>query len=140
MQRSTKRRAWFGRSGERPEDVLGVHALARTSEVYQKVRGAILARQPLSGFHLGRWTMIYPHALGAVGKYPYVLCFGYLDDTSLAGSPEGARPHWYWLPVAHLSHLNAETGPWRSAPAYTQPRLTGFQPDVVVAETQAQPA
>ena len=151
MQCLSKYQAWSSRSAEppgeaRPEgcdlpkDQRRFQAFASASEVYQTIRDAILARQPLSGFQLGRWTIIYPHALGTVGKEPYVLCFGQLDETDFASSPWRTRPQWYWLPIAHLSHLTVEVGPWRSAPAYTQPRLTGFQLDVVVPEIESPPA
>lgn len=88
------------------------------SPVYQLLRQALLARQPLSAVYDSHYREFCPHVIGLKEGHENVLVYQFGGSSSTPLSQHG---DWRCFRVAKIQTLNPLDGPWRTGNKAGQP-------------------
>jgi hypothetical protein len=106
--------------------MLPIRNLQSISEKFEIIKGAILAKHPISAVYDGRTRLLCPHVLGEdkEGNYQGLFYQYGGDSNSRPIQPDGSSENWRCLALAKLSRVAAIAGGerWHTAPDHSRPQ------------------
>lgn len=104
---------------------------AKSQDVYEMVRAAIVTRRPIAAVYHQRQRLLCPHRLGR-NKHGErrVLCYQYGGESKSGLKTPGSSDNWRCIVLDQLSHVHLLNGPWQSASNHSRPASCIVDTDV----------
>jgi hypothetical protein len=104
-----------------------------SSEAYQLVRSAILAKRIIVARYNGHVREMCPHVIGyGPSGNEQALFYQFGGGSSTGIGPDGSRDNWRCIRLDGLRDIKIVDGPWHTAPNHSRPQTCVQEIDVEV--------
>jgi hypothetical protein len=85
------------------------------TQIYHKVRQAILDKRPMEVVYKGLTRLVCPHVLGSTARREHALFYQFGGQSESGLKPDGSPENWRCMFLSEIDSAEIITGRWHTA-------------------------